>query len=272
MSSYEALLLGILQGLTEFLPVSSSGHLVLVEHLMGLTVTEFLFFDVLLHIATLIAVCIYFRARIIAITTHLLSCARGQITEQARADLHLAGALLLSTLITATIGITLKLSGVMNAMRADLLPIGLCFIVTGLLLLSTLLSRAKVPEGENAWPMNLLLFSVIMGLAQSFAILPGISRSGATICMALLLGTSKERAVEYSFLMSIPAIIGAMLVELKDAEFNITLIPAVAGFIASLVSGIIFLWMLVWLVRGGKLYQFAFYVIPLGIWVIWSAL
>jgi len=272
MSPFEALLLGVLQGLTEFLPVSSSGHLIVVEYLMGLTVEAFLFFDVLLHLATLLAVCIYFRTRICAITTNLFLCMRGRVTDHARADLYLARALLISTIITAVIGIILKTSGVMIAMRANLLPVGICFVITGILLLSTLLRQPSSQAGANAWPMNLVLFSIIMGLAQSFAILPGISRSGATICVALLLGTSKERAVEYSFLMSIPAIIGAMLVEFKDASFNITLIPAVVGFIAALISGIIFLWMLVWLVRGGKLYQFAFYVIPLGIWVIWAGL
>jgi undecaprenyl-diphosphatase len=114
----------------------------------------------------------------------------------------------------------------------------------------------------------LWVFAVLLGIAQSFAIAPGISRSGATVCTALLLGTNKSRAVEYSFLMSIPAILGATIKEMKDAPMLIDWTPAMAGFFTSLVSGVLFLWLLVWIVNRGKLHNFAFYTIPLGIIVI----
>jgi undecaprenyl-diphosphatase len=178
-------------------------------------------------------------------------------------------ALLLSTVVTGVLGIVFK--DTLEQMRDQLGLVGVSFILTGLLLFGTKF-RAKPGPDALPYPPNLWIFALVLGLAQAVAITPGISRSGTTVCVALLLGGGKEKSVEYSFLMSIPAILGATILEMKDAQIQIAAIPALAGFIAAMVSGLVFLWMLLWIVRKGKLYQFSFYTIPLGIWVIWFSL
>ncbi|MGI6456526.1 MAG: undecaprenyl-diphosphate phosphatase [bacterium] len=273
MSWIEAFFLGALQGLTEFLPISSSGHLVLFENLLQLEAENYLFFDILLHVATLIAVCFYFRKRIWEVCRNLTAWFRlSHLSTEFCLDQYLIPAILLSTFVTGSMAIFIKEP--VETMRDHLLGVGICFLLTGALLLATRLRPQPVPDvAHTDFPMNIWLFALIMGLVQGLAILPGISRSGATICTALLLGVSKEIAVEYSFLISIPAIIGAMLLHLSEAEvIYVTFDTAFIGFTAALISGIIFLRLLVWITQKGKLHQFAWYLIPLGIWVIWSSL
>ena len=141
----------------------------------------------------------------------------------------------------------------------------------GIFLIATLWARPKTSDKDTHYPINIWLFAVIMGLMQAISILPAISRSGATVCTALLLGLSRSRSVEYSFLMSIPVIILATIYEsiFSDVPLGIvSFFPALFGFITSLVSGIIFLWLLVWITRRGQLHYFAFYTIPLGLLVL----
>lgn len=261
MSILEALLLAIAQGLTEFLPVSSSGHLVVLEYWLGLQPSEFLFFDIILHVGTLVSVIVFYHKSILRLLKSLLPASSGETT---RDDRMLIGAILLSTFITGVLGFAIKAP--MEEMRDQLVFVGIAFIATGLLLASTRL-RAAAPD-DAPLPMNLFLFAAIMGVAQAIAILPGISRSGTTVSVALLMGVSSKRALEYSFLMSIPAIVGAAILELKDAEIVIPATTALLGFVASMVSGLIFLYLLVWIVKRGQLWAFAAYTIPLGIAVI----
>ncbi len=267
MSPHESIILGFLQGLTEFLPVSSSGHLVLLEHWMELQASEYLYFDILLHTATLIAVSVVFHKRLLAVLASLSP--KAPIDETTQRDRQLAFAILLSTVVTAAIGYPLKHT--FEAMRDNLFSVGTAFLVTGLLLSLTYFENKKRENQRLSFPPHLIRFAIIMGLAQTMAIVPGISRSGATICIALLLGMSKGFAVEYSFLMSIPIILGVSVIELIKGDGMIGWYPALLGFTTSLFSGLIFLWLLVWIVKTGKLHHFAFYVIPLGLWVLWIA-
>jgi undecaprenyl-diphosphatase len=269
MNLFEAFFLGFLQGLTEFLPVSSSGHLVIFEHFFELQASQLLSFDILLHIATLLAVCIFFRERLWKITKSIGGWfTPSEDTPETYFDRMLVPAILLTTLVTGVIGIVIK--DPVEGMRDQTLLVGVCFLVTATLLLLTHFRHATPQEGaELMLPMNLWLFAFVMGLAQGIAILPGVSRSGTTICVALLLGATKQLAVEYSFLIAIPAILGAMLLEMGDAEWHVSFEAATLGFLSSLISGVIFLWFLVWIVQKGKLHQFAYYLIPLGILVIW---
>ncbi|MBD3266077.1 undecaprenyl-diphosphatase [bacterium] len=267
MDVYQAVLLGFFQGVTEFLPVSSSGHLVLGETFFQLQPSEFLFFDLILHLATLLAVCLYFKNRLIELISNV--CLFFFKKEQSRSDVILSLAILLSTVITGSIGIAFK--DFLEQLRDQLPMVGVCFLLTGVLLLSTRFYRTS-PKEETPYPPNIWLFAVSLGLAQALAIAPGISRSGVTICTALLLGTARPRAVEYSFLMSIPAILGATILEMKDATLSMQLLPALGGFLSALVFGVLFLWILVWIVNKGKLHHFAYYTVPLGLWVLWYSL
>ncbi len=269
MNVLDALFLGVLQGLTEFLPISSSGHLVLAETWLDLDARSFLFFDVLLHIATLLAVCLYFRTRLFLLCRAFVSWFQaGPKSPELQIQRQLLLAIGLSFAITCCIALTLRPLAE-TYMRESLLAIGCAFFFMGLFLFSTRFRSAPNTEDYNSLPMNLWLFASIMGLAQGIAVLPGISRSGTTVGIALLLCVSRTIAVEYSFLISIPAIAAAMVYQLPHASLNVTPAQALVGFFASLVSGVVFLWLLVWLIQKRRLHYFSVYLIPLGLLLIW---
>jgi undecaprenyl-diphosphatase len=221
MSIWFAALLGILQGLTEFLPVSSSGHLAIAQILFGVNGEQDMLFDVLLHLGTLISIVIYYRRDILDILTHLTK----------RRIVPLA--------VIATLPL---FAAVLTGNYAELLYnsslfIGCAWVVTGIALyLSDKVVAGHKDEGSMKW-----YDALIVGLAQAIAILPGISRSGSTITAGLFRGLKREFAVKFSFLLSIPAILGANILELKDAlELGIdtSLTPAYAlGIITAAVSG-----------------------------------
>ncbi len=266
MTFLESCLLGFLQGLTEFLPISSSGHLVIVETLLNYTPSEFLGFDLLLHLATLLAVCLYFRRKLIEMFSSLFPAQDNDCHRSGNRKLILA--ILISTFITCVIGLLFK--DQFEAIRDISWGVGIAFIITGALLLATF-SVKNIENDQKGFPINLWYFALIMGLIQAVAIIPGISRSGSTVCVALLLGASKSKSVEYSFLMSIPIIFIASVYKLivsETAMITVDFTSAAAGFIVSLLSGVMFLKMLVWIIEKGRLYQFAFYTIPLGFLVI----
>lgn len=261
-----AVVLAVVQGLTEFLPISSSGHLVVVETLFNLQASEYLFFDVLLHLATLLAVCIFYRHRLLQLT---LSLNPSRSTPDVKQDRLWVAAILVSTVVTGSIGLAIK--DFVEHMRDDIWIVGVCFLGTGILLLCTRLFRKDTAVSDD-FPINVWLFALIMGLVQGIAVLPGVSRSGATVCTALLLGASVKPALQYSFLMSIPAILAAAALELPDAQPLFPAYVLTIGFVTALLSGIVFLWLLVWIVKHGQLHYFAYYVIPLGIWVLWYSM
>ncbi|MEW6234050.1 MAG: undecaprenyl-diphosphate phosphatase [Candidatus Omnitrophota bacterium] len=271
MNSIESIFLGILQGLTEFLPISSSGHLVVAEHCLNLNVSELLFFDVLLHFATLLAVCFYFRRRLFALAGAGLTFFGGKpFAPEAARDRTFILAILLSNLITGGFG--LPLENTLEKMRDQLFLVGTSFIVTGCFLLTTRLWGRNKEAAKDDFPMNPWIFAAVLGLAQTVAILPGVSRSGATICASLLLGSSAAFAVEYSFLLSVPIIFAATALEAMKAEMTVALLPCILGFGAAFLSGMFFLWLLSLIVKTGKIHRFAYYVIPLGLWVLWMSI
>ena len=258
MTIIQAIFLGAVQGVAEFLPISSSGHLAVAEYFLGHTDVPIIF-DILLHIATLGAVCIVFYKQIWRLLTVLGRVIIRKNTVEDSADLKLIGALLISTVVTGLIGIVLK-----DVVQAkNLLFIAVCFIITGVvLLLSTKLQSKK----NVAVPS--VLQAVIIGAAQGIGVLPGISRSGSTIAAALLTGISRERAGEYSFLLSIPAILAAFIFELKSADTisgSIGIAALIAGMLTSFIVGFFSLTFLLKLIKGGKLGLFACYLIPAGI-------
>ena len=256
MTFIQSVLLGALQGFTEFLPVSSSGHLAVVESFMHLQEVPVLF-DILLHISTLLVVLIVFRSRIIKIVVSLFK--RAGLDKEDKANRKLFLMILISTVFTGVIGL------ILNELNVDkyLSIIYILFIITGLILI-----------GSKFWGGNInyssigIKQSVITGISQGVGVLPGISRSGITISAALLSGMDREKAGEYSFLISVPAILGAFILESKDATGLINMVDPVvigAGMASAFIVGLFSLKLLLRLIKKGNLYFFSIYLIPMGI-------
>ena len=270
MSIAAALLLGLVQGVSEFLPISSSGHLAVLSAFLDVEDTPILF-DIFLHIATLLAVIVVFRKKIASLFASLLKFAGGMagggklqmrfssLEEGTRADMRLVLALLVATAGTGIIGLLIKDA-------AEALPpavVSLLFVATGILLI--LSGRAKQEGASEAVSARQAL---IVGLAQGVGALPGLSRSGVTISAALFAGVRRSAAGEFSFLLSIPAILAAFALELKDAEALAGSVPAaalMAGMAAAFASGLVSMKLLLRLINGGRLGWFACYLIPAGI-------
>lgn len=281
MTTLQGFLLGALQGLAEFLPISSSGHLAVVQNLFGLDDVPLLF-DVFLHLATLLAVCIYFWKKIWA----LLKClgrwiARKPMPENQKSDDLLCGsdemgrktiiAIILSTIVTGVMGIFS--SKVIPDLSIKVTCAG--FIVTSVLLIvsaaiqkhrETVVAVGPV-TGDGSKGISKIQ-ALIIGFMQGVGTLPGISRSGSTIAGAMFCGVDRNIAGDYSFIISIPAILGAFILELKDLgqmSGAVGLAPIIVGCTAAFIVGYLSLALLMKMIRKGKLQYFACYLIPLGI-------
>ncbi len=246
MNYTQAVLLGILQGLTEFLPVSSSGHLVLVEKLMGVHPSTAL--NVGLHLGTLAAVLVYYRKDVASLLMAVPQALRLKRSEDARMIWWLA----LATVVTAPIGLLLEhpLEDFFSG-RWGYLGLTASFGTTALFLWFS--SRARKGEGWN-W-----IKAATVGLVQGLAVIPGISRSGSTITAAMFMGISPVQAARFSFLMSVPAIGGAALLEARKLA-NVDVGPMAAGMMTSAVVGYLALIWLMRLVEKGRLSVFSWYV------------
>jgi undecaprenyl-diphosphatase len=259
MTTIQSLLLGALQGAAEFLPISSSGHLVMLRQLMKLGEVPLLY-DVLLHVSTLIVVLIVFRGRIGSIFSSLWRAAKSGTGPEDLENLKLTLYILIATVITGVVGFTLSRFESLFFNRPRL--VSLLFLVTALFLLSTLMRR-----GRGDYLQVGFLGAVIIGLAQGVGVLPGISRAGITISAALLLGVDRQRAGEFSFLIAIPAILAALLLQLREAGTLFEMIDPLAvavGFAASFVVGLLSL-LLLRVVRRGRLALFGIYLVPLAV-------
>ena len=275
MNTLEAVILGVVQGLTEFLPVSSSGHLVLFQNLFGLQEPELLF-DICLHVGTLVAVLVVFHREILEILTALIQFpgrlkSAGSIRNLLSGDESIRMALLIvvGSIPTAIIGLLFK--EITDQLFGSLTIVGCMLLVTGALLWLTRRIRSSGRPIRDTTLKNAL----VIGIVQGLAILPGISRSGSTISTALFLGVDRKVAGRYSFLLSIPAIVGALALSLDTPELHTT-IPIgtiLAGSVISAVVGWIALVILLRVVDRGQLHRFAPYcwlvgVVTLGItWI-----
>jgi len=250
VSQLEALLLGLVQGLTEFLPVSSSGHLVLLQRLFGV-VQEGILFEVVLHVATLGSVLVFYRKRVASLA---LGALRGD-PDAWRYGLKLGVATLPAVLAVLLVGDFLE------AQYESARTAGICLLVTGCILWTTRSTLPKAQAEEPSW-----LAAFLIGCAQAFAILPGISRSGSTVAAALALGVAPAAAAEFSFMMSIVAIVGAAVRMAPE----LTAVPAgqgtalLVGGAVALVSGVAAIWLFVRLLRSQGFYHFAWYAWAAG--------
>jgi undecaprenyl-diphosphatase len=255
----KAALLGSIQGLTEFLPVSSSGHLALAGHVLGTRQSD-ITLEILVHIATLLAVVVYYWRDVVGLAKFWLITV-WRSPERFRDPLmRLSLALIVGTAVTVAVVFPLKdpLESVFDMPRV----VGLMLLLTAVLLALTLLRRSESQGNPDIG----LLAAGLIGLVQGLAATPGISRSGSTIAVALLLGIARPEAARFSFLLSIPAILGAALLKLRDFE-EITLgaAPMAVAFVTSAVVGFLALWVLVGFVRRGRLAWFAPYCVAVGL-------
>ncbi len=279
MSIIKAIILGIVQGITEFLPISSSGHLSLFQHFLGVGGEGSLLFSVLLHLGTLIAVFIVFHKTIFELIVEAIDLIKDIFTgkfkyKQLQGKKKMLVMFFFSCipllLLLIPVGNDLKLMDVLGGLSEDdsILVEGICFIFTGILLLSsTYVSKKKTLNRE----VN-TLDAFAVGIAQSFAAgFPGISRSGSTISTGMICGVSKEYMVEYSFILGIPAILVANAVELKDAVemgAELELLPTIIGVIVAAVVGVACIKLLQWILKKDMWRYFGIYCLVIGVFTI----
>ena len=273
MNILQALCLGVLQGITEFLPVSSSGHLVLAQHLLGFRESQ-LFFDVAVHAGTLMAVFVVFRAVLLRILKDCLglfshpppSKFLSGATDQSE-GVKLAAMIVVGSVPTAMIGLLLR--DTFERLFTSPAMVGLGLWVTGAFLIGSRWSRQQREDLDTPRVLDALA----IGLAQGAAISPGLSRSGVTITVGLLLGLRSDLAFSFSFLLSIPAILGALVIEAYHVGGNHPGWGVVAaGFFSAFLVGWAALLLLRSLVARGKLFYFAPYCFAVGIIAFLAAL
>jgi len=260
MGGVEGALLGLVQGLTEFLPVSSSGHLVLAQSLIPTFQQPGVLFDTLLHLATLLAVLVFFRRDV-------WDLCRSLSPGGDPAMRRVVWLLLLATVPTGLIGVGFK--DALEALFHEPRAAAAMLLVTGALLWVSELRRDQhLTLAQIGVPRALAV-----GLAQGVAIIPGISRSGATIATATLLGVRGEDAARFSFLLSVPAICGAVVLQLKDVSGvpEGAALPYLLGTLAAFISGLVAIRFLLHVIRARRFRWFAVYCWVLGAGYLWFA-
>ncbi len=258
MNLIEAFILGIIQGLTEFLPVSSSGHLEIIKALFGdhSLPKESLTFTVVLHFATALSTLVVFRKEILEII-------KGIFQFTWNDEMRFSLKIIISMLPAVVIGLLFE-EQLESFFNGKILLVGFMLLVTGALLF--LADKAKNTNKGVSYTNALLI-----GISQAIAMLPGISRSGATISTSVLLGVDRERAARFSFLMVVPLIFGKVAKDLMGGEINFSsqqIMPISVGFIAAFIAG---LWACTWminLVKRSKLIYFAMYCFLIGLMAI----
>ncbi len=258
-----AALLGLVQGLTEFLPVSSSGHLVLFQRWLPHP-GDPIAFDLVLHLGTLVPVLGVFRQDV---RTVLTDATAGEGPFLQRPGVRLALLVVLGSVPTAVIGLAFE--DLFEQLFANPISVGVAFGITGLVLLSTRWLRPGSRQlGELSWWR-----AALIGLVQGLAITPGISRSGSTIAAAMFLGIDRGLAARFSFLLSVPAISGAFLLKARDLDLqSIALAPLAVGFVVAALSGWGALVLLLKLVNAGDFSRFAYYLLPLSAFALLTGL
>ena len=254
MTIFQSIILGIIQGVGEFLPISSSGHLELYKYFFNVKDSPFIF-DIFLHVATLLSLCLVFRKKIASL---ILSTLRFIFMKNSTADkenLKFVALILISTFITAIVGFALK--DLTKNLNIRAIPIGL--IITSTMLLIS--SKAHLKEKPN-----LIRTALILGVVQGISVFPGISRSGMTISILLMLGFLNEEVAETSFILSIPAILGALVLELHSSvAIHLEYIPVIVGMLTAFIVGFFALSLLINLLKSKKIVYFAFYLLPLSL-------
>jgi undecaprenyl-diphosphatase len=269
MSLFEAIILGIVQGIAEFLPISSSGHLALTQFLLGTPEDQIFFLTVMLHIGTIFSVLVVYWTDLYNITLEFFKMCwdtlRGKGLGLDNLYRKLGLLIIVGSIPTALMGILLRdiFSEVYTSQRV----IGIALLMTGTLLWASERTQ-KFKENKKSLKEMSWLNAIVIGVFQGLAITPGMSRSGSTISGALFQGINKETATRYSFLLSFPVIVGASLLEARDAltygTGDVTLPMLLVGIFTSFVAGVFAIRTLIRMISKGKLYYFSYYTWALG--------
>lgn len=261
MNFLQAIFLGLVQGLTEFIPVSSSGHLVLVQHFFDIDTGQDISFEIFLHLGTLFAVILYFRVLLWELIQSLFFWQPSIKNETHRQNRFLILYLGIATFATGVIYLGFK--SYFEAAYQSPLLVSLFLIITGILIFGSDFFKNNALPATNMG----VLRALIIGLAQGLAILPGISRSGSTLSASVFCNIKRKDAAHFSFLLSIPAILAANVKELKTIlSLDTSLLPQyLAGFAVAFVSGYLVIAFLIRLIQGGKLKYFAIYLWIVGL-------
>ena len=269
MSWLEALILGIIQGLTEFLPVSSSGHLTIMSNLFGLEGESNLTMIVVLHVATVLSTLFILWKEVVWIFKDLFTKQSWKSYSGLNEGTKFAINILISMIPVAIVGFLFK-DKVEEIFGSGLLIVGIMLLVTAALLAFSYFAKPR--QREDISPLH----AFIIGIGQAVAVMPGLSRSGTTIATGLLLGNKKERMAQFSFLMVIPPVLGEALLDVKDiaeqgfstAMSSISPVALIVGFIAAFITGCVACKWMINVVKKGKLIWFAVYCLIVGIFAI----
>ncbi len=271
MEWLDALILGIVQGLSEYLPISSSGHLEIFREILGINLPneDILEFDVMLHAATVLST-------LVVLWNEFFPLCRSFFTIKRDDNFYYVCKILISCIPVAIVGLFFK-DTVESFFGGNLTTVGICLCITEALLAFAYFFRTKPEEtnkltGRVYRPRDITwLDAFVIGIAQSIAVLPGLSRSGTTIATGILLGDKREKVASFSFLMVIIPILGETLLNIKDmlsepsASGSVGMLPLTIGFIASFVVGCLACKWMLNIVKKGKLVWFAVYCVIMGI-------
>lgn len=266
MNTIQALLMGLLQGLTEYLPVSSSGHLTIASELFGIDGESNMLFTILVHVATVLSTLVVLGGEIWGIIKGMFGPINAGATglNKLNADQRYVLNIIVSMIPIGIVGVFFK-DYVEDIFGSGLMIVGICLLITAILLTFSYLARPR--ERENIS----LGHAFIIGLAQAVAVLPGLSRSGTTIATGLMLGNKKDKMAQFSFLMVIPPILGEALLDAmklfkgESLGAEIGTMPLVVGFIAAFISGCVACKWMIGIVKKGKLIYFAYYCAIVGV-------
>ena len=264
MSIWNAIILGLVQGIAEFLPISSSGHLSILQNLFHMSTTEngHVFFDVLLHLGTLISICIVYWRDIVAMVREVFAFFRNTRLPAAQRQQELPAARMVLMIILATLPLflILPINDKVEQLYYHTFFIGFMLILTGFLLFVA----DKMPKGTRTEKKNMRVRdALIIGVCQAVATIPGLSRSGTTIAAGMATGLDRSFAVRFSFLMSLPAVLGANILSLAKAAkagIDVSLLPAyLIGMLVAMVSGIAAIGLVKRLTSKGRFGAFSYY-------------
>ena len=257
MDWIQALILGIVQGLTEYLPVSSSGHLTIISHFFGIEGEENLEFTVAVHVATVLSTLVILWKEIDWIL-------KGLFKFEMNPETKYALNILVSMIPVGIVGVFFK-DKVEEAFGSGLLIVGVMLLVTSVLLIFSYYAKPRQKEHISLWD------AFVIGVAQACAVLPGLSRSGSTIATGLMLGDKKESLAQFSFLMVIPPILGEALLDVmkmvkgEDVTGSIETLPLMVGFVAAFLAGCVACKWMINIVKRGKLIYFGIYCAVIGV-------
>ncbi len=271
MNTLQALIMGLLQGLTEYLPVSSSGHLTIASELFGIDGESNMTFTIAVHVATILSTLVILGSEIGKILKGMCNPlsprslkGNGTFLNRLNPDQRYVLNILVSMIPIGIVGVFFK-DQVEEIFGSGLLVVGICLLLTAALLTFSYLARPRQRENIS------LSHAFIIGLAQAVAVLPGLSRSGSTIATGLLLGNKKEKLAQFSFLMVIPPILGEALLDVlkmvkgEEATGGIDTLPLIVGFVAAFISGCAACKWMIGIVKKGKLIYFAYYCAIVGV-------